>query len=303
VHASERVFLDEPFEAFDAQRELSQSQRSFAGETSFAEPLEVFGQGVLRTVDDPQVFPAPALHRGLQKATRARRHERHRLDDRALAASLCQSFPPGRHRSLACGIRKVDDVVRRAHQQRVILRHDACDRVHVPDVILVHVDRAFSRHDVKGSHADVPKRFDWPAVVAVRPREALREIQTDPMTVEQRTDVDAASGSLFECVNGLAQTDPRRRSNRGVLLPDELERLRGPRHQLAIEAHPIRVEALPELVSIECTPKRREQLSVERDVLEEATSRTRVADAIVRFEDSKPLARRLLVSAHDDDGA
>ena len=47
-------------------------------------------------VDDPQVLAAAALHRRLQKAASARRHERQRLDDRALAAGLRQRLPPAR---------------------------------------------------------------------------------------------------------------------------------------------------------------------------------------------------------------
>src|SRR5262245_22382870 len=100
----------------------------------------------------------------------------------------------------------------------------------------------------------------------VRPREALGEIEADSLAVDERADIDATSRGLFEHTNRLAKADARRRSDRGVLLTDEFERLCRPRHQLAIEADPIGVEALPELVSIEGAPNRREQLPLERAI-------------------------------------
>jgi len=128
----------------------------------------------------------------------------------------------------------------------VIFRHETRDGVHVPNMVLVDVDCAFSRHDVKRSDANIPKRFDGPAVVSIRPCEPLRELQSDLVPLDERTDIDAASCSLFEFMNGLAQADARRRSDRGVLLTNEFERLGRPRHQFAIQTHPIRFELLPE---------------------------------------------------------
>src|SRR5689334_14820643 len=58
VNAPQRLFLHEPFEPFDAQRELSKSQRSLAGEPPFAQPVELPGQRVLRAVNDAKVFAA-----------------------------------------------------------------------------------------------------------------------------------------------------------------------------------------------------------------------------------------------------
>src|SRR5262249_30734197 len=194
-------------------------------------------------------------------------------------------FPPTRRRSLAVRICKIDDVVRRAHQQGVIFRYEASDGVHVPDMILVRVDCTFSRHDMKRSDANIPKRFDRPAVVLIGPSEPLGEVKTDLVPLDERTDIDAASRSLFEFMNGLAQADARRRPDRGVLLANEFQRLRRPGHQFAIEAHPIGLELLPESGPIERTSDGSEQFAFERYILEEATSRARVANAVFGLED------------------
>ena len=103
VHAPERLALHEALEAFDPQRELAQRQRPLPRQPALAQPLEVLGQRVLRPVDDPQVLAPAALDRRLQQATRARRDERQRLDDRALAAASrsgwsTRRLPPPRSR-------------------------------------------------------------------------------------------------------------------------------------------------------------------------------------------------------------
>ena len=69
VNPSERFSLDEPFEPFDPQRELAQSQRPLPRKSTFAEALEVLGQRVLGSIDDPEVLTAAALHRWLKQAT------------------------------------------------------------------------------------------------------------------------------------------------------------------------------------------------------------------------------------------
>src|SRR6185312_5253481 len=129
----------------------------------------------------------------------------------------------------------------------------------------------------------------------------LREIPANSVTFDQGPEIDAPGAGGLERANGLAEGDARGRSDRGVLLSHEFERLCRPRHQLAIEAHPIGVETFPETTSIERGTHRSQQLSLERRVLEEAAPGTRVADAVFAFEDSKPLPRRRLASAHDDD--
>ena len=106
VDPPQRFALDEPLESFDPQRELAKRQRSFARQPAFAQPLEVFGQRVLRPVDDPQILAAAALDRWLQQPARASRDERQRLDDGAFAAGLGQRRPPLRCRASLARIRQ-----------------------------------------------------------------------------------------------------------------------------------------------------------------------------------------------------
>ena len=76
-------------------------------------------------------------------------------------------LPHRRCCGFARGIGEVHDLIGRAHQQAVAL-DKAADRGHVPDVILVGVHRALGGHHVERGDADVPQRFDGPAVVAIR---------------------------------------------------------------------------------------------------------------------------------------
>ena len=62
VHASERLSLHEPFEPFDSQRELPQRERALSRKPALAEPRQVLGQRVLRSIDDPEVLAASALY-------------------------------------------------------------------------------------------------------------------------------------------------------------------------------------------------------------------------------------------------
>ena len=65
VNSSERFSPDKPFEPFDPQRELAQSQRPLPGKPTFTEAPKVLGQRVLGPIDDPEVFATAALHRWL----------------------------------------------------------------------------------------------------------------------------------------------------------------------------------------------------------------------------------------------
>src|SRR5579884_859832 len=68
VDPVERLAGHEPFEGLDAQGELPQGQGAFVAQPAAAEPAEVPFGGVLGAVDDPQVFAAPTLDPGLDKA-------------------------------------------------------------------------------------------------------------------------------------------------------------------------------------------------------------------------------------------
>ena len=111
-----------------------------------------------------------------------------------------------------------------------------------------------------------------------------------------------ALGGL-ECPNRFAQADASGRSHRRVLLSNKLERLCGPRHQLAVEAHPIGVEPLPESACVERSAHRRQELALQRGIFEESPARARVTDPALVLEDPESLASDVVVPAHDDDGA
>src|SRR5687768_14655514 len=303
VNASEGLSLDEPFEPFDPQCELAQRQRSLPGKPTFTQALEMLGQGVLGPVDDPEVLTAAALHRGLQQATRRARHELQWLDDSTLAARLRQVLPPGSSRSFTGLISELHDLIGRAHQQAVALLDKAADRAHVPDVVFVRVHRALGGHHVERGNADVSQRLDGPAVVAIRPRKPFGKLQTNLVTFEECPDIDTARAGGFERPHGFAQGHASGCSNRRVLLPNKVERLRRPWHQLAVEAHPIGVQSLPEPRCVEGCPHCRQQLTLQRGIFKESTAGARVTDATLVFENTESLAGDVLIPAHDDDGA
>jgi hypothetical protein len=194
-------------------------------------------------------------------------------------------------------------VIRRSHQQGVVLVDKAADGIHVPNVVLVDVHRAFRGHHVERSKADIPQRIDWPAVVPIRPGELVSQILAELVPLEQRADVNASCKGILECADRPSQAHPGRCSNRRILLTYELQRLGRPRHQLAIEADPLRVESLPELGTLQRIPNEREQLPLQHRILKEPTTRAGVADAMFVLEDSESFARDVVISTNDQDGS
>jgi len=85
MDTSQRFSLHEPLEGFHAYGELTESKRALGAETSGAKTFEMFGRGVLRSVDDAKVFSPSTLHRGLHQATSALSDELERLHDHSLA--------------------------------------------------------------------------------------------------------------------------------------------------------------------------------------------------------------------------
>jgi RHS repeat-associated protein len=62
VNASERFSTDESFQGFNAQRELSQGERSFGTQSAGPEAIEILGAGVFGAVDDADVLGAARLN-------------------------------------------------------------------------------------------------------------------------------------------------------------------------------------------------------------------------------------------------
>ena len=63
-------------------------------QTPLSQTRQVLGGRVLRTVDDPQVLPAPTLHRRLHRAAHPSTDEVIRLGHHAFAASVGELLPP-----------------------------------------------------------------------------------------------------------------------------------------------------------------------------------------------------------------
>ena len=173
----------------------------------------------------------------------------------------------------------------------------------MPHVILVRVHDALGRHHMKRSDADIAKRFDRPTVVPIGLSEPLGKVLPDPVLLQQRPDIYASRHCVLERADSLPQANPRCCPNRRVLLAHQFECFRRPGHDLAVEAHPVRLELIPEPTPLQSTLNGCEELAFQRQVLEKPTARPRVADTFLVFEDSKSLAWDILAPAHNKDGA
>ncbi len=121
----------------------------------------------------------------------------------------------------------------------------------MPAVIACHVDRAFRGEDVKRRQPQVRDRLHRPAIAPIRIDIAARVVRALAKSREQRRrGVDRRRGCRERrqrCIERCAG----RRADGGVLLPQQLLRLRRPRHQLAVEAGPIRRQPAPEVRRLE----------------------------------------------------
>ena len=110
-----------------------------ARQTSLPQSGKVLRERVLGAVDDPQILPAPAFHRRLDKPLGTADDELTRLDHHAFAAPLgSSSHQPMPLSSLAASSRSItlNGVTSRGRD-----RVGRCgQRFHVPDMILVGVD-------------------------------------------------------------------------------------------------------------------------------------------------------------------
>ena len=136
-------------------RTLSQRQRALPRQTSLAQPLEMFRQRA-RARHDILGLAAAAFHGRLQKPASVRRHEGVRLDHGALAALIRQTFPPAGGHGLAGGIAEIDhaETASAFSASSSSSLDEARDGVHVPEMILVHVNGAFGGHHVKRGDPD-----------------------------------------------------------------------------------------------------------------------------------------------------
>ena len=76
----------------------------------------MLGQRVLRAVDDPQIFPASALHGRLHETPSAFGNKLQGLGYHALAATVREVLPPSYGAGLALGIGDIHHIPRRGQQ-------------------------------------------------------------------------------------------------------------------------------------------------------------------------------------------
>ena len=216
------------------------------------------------------------------------------------------SAPPTRpSHALARRVGRVDVRERGRDRTASVSLGELPQRLHVPDVIFVDVNVPCSPAGGT-ARAEVGERLDGPAVAAVgldirrsRCRPALGSGRAAPSELtprcSARSSAPIALGSAARC----------RRADRGVLLAQQLLRLRRPRHQLAVEAAPSRfanASQQPGRADRRCG--RAPATRLERRVVEEAAARCACSRSrCPRSTTPKRSRAACFVAAHDDDRA
>lgn len=113
------------------------------------------------------------------------------------------------------------------------------DRLHVPNVGLFETTAPSVARTWKWRKLDVVKSGDRPAVVAIGIGEPLGQSAALLITLDKFVADDTPLGGDAQCVQHISQRAAGRCANCRVLLLDELLRLGRPRHDLAVEAHPV----------------------------------------------------------------
>src|SRR5690606_13277477 len=86
MHPAQRFFTHETFKGFHAKSKFAERQGALGGKSSCPQAVEMSRCRVLRAIDDAQILPSAAFHRGLQKAAPAASDKIQRLDDHPFAA-------------------------------------------------------------------------------------------------------------------------------------------------------------------------------------------------------------------------
>lgn len=116
MDAAERFAANEPFEGFDSQAKLPQGQRSFGRESALTSSDQIVVVGVIRPLEDPEIFSAAALDGRLHQSLFPARDELKLLEHHPFAAGFRELSLPGRY-ALGLGrVGHVHNVVRRSQQ-------------------------------------------------------------------------------------------------------------------------------------------------------------------------------------------
>ena len=201
---------------------------------------------MIRRYSRPRHFTA-----GCTRPAPAARDEVERLDDHALAAAR-RSAPPTRRSPSAslAGSVDVHDRVRRRQQQPGVgraelapaspcARRGPCRRGRAPSVASRWNGASCRSSSDVDRPAVAPVGVDVPAD-AVAPRAGTRPASARE---RRRSSPRAAACSSAGTARGSAARAGR--ADRGVLRSQQLLRLGRPRHQLAVEAHPVGLELAP----------------------------------------------------------
>src|SRR5581483_2402114 len=155
MHAAQRLPFDKPLQGFDAERELAQGERTLGAQATRPQPLKILRGCVLRSVDDPKVLFATALHGGLDQSALVPGDELEGLDDHSLAAGAGQIPPPLNGCRHLLWYLKVHNSVWRGDQNFAIRIGQFAQNCHVPLMIFVSVNGSFAGQQMEGCELEV----------------------------------------------------------------------------------------------------------------------------------------------------
>src|SRR5438132_1119085 len=145
----------EALEGLDAEREFADRQGSLQPEAARPKAVEICWKCVFGPINDPKVLPAPTLHRWLDDPLRGMCHKLERLDHHAFASPTCQVFPPAGSVQLARRVGNIDHLKSGGDEHAVIWPAQLGELFHMPGVILIDVDSAFRRQQMKRREAQI----------------------------------------------------------------------------------------------------------------------------------------------------
>ena len=184
---------DETFKRFNAEGKLTQRHAALGRKSPLAKALQVFRPRVFRSVDDPQVLRTSALDRRLNKTTLTKNHKIRRLDNHAFSAIRCHGFPPSYERVCSLGILETRRTEGRFEQKHRIRVAQLSQSLHVPNVRLVDMHRAFARENMAWCELDVVDTVDRPAIVPIRINVLIHERRPIVERVLKLGDIESAT--------------------------------------------------------------------------------------------------------------
>lgn len=167
-----------------------------------------------------------------------------------------QIQPPGDGGFDGFGILQIDDARGGGEDQSGIGLGEPAEDFEVPEVIALRVDRAFGGEQVERRDAQIRERIDRPDVSPVRGDIGVELLLPRAGRGEQGSGLlRQAGGRPFERRGRMGERRASRGADRRVLLPQKIERLGRPGHQLGIQHQPVAAQLVPEA---DCASGRRQ---------------------------------------------